>query len=133
MGFYRPLAATLFFYECLRLLTLVTFFFIVPLEGFVSGILPVYLSSNALFPLMTLFAWIKPEEYRNFHNLYIAGKVIILVSFFAWQLFTPRDFLWLENAARSMLVLGGYMILNFTDILSVYGAWTIKNKYRGGI
>ena len=132
MNAYQPLAAALFFYECLRLLMLVTFQIIEPPGGFISGILPVYLSSNAMFPLMALFLWLKPEEYRGFIALYMAGKWIAVISFFSWQIFSSRELLWVENAARSMILLGGYTLINFADIFTVWGAWKMKNKYRGG-
>ena len=133
MNVYRLLAALLFFYECLRLLALVIFQIIAPSEGLVGGILPVYISSNALFPLMTLFVWLKPEEYRNYLSLFIAGKLIVLVSFFAWQFFSSSGYIFIEDAARSMIILGGYALLNLIDIITVWGAWAIKTKYRGGI
>ena len=130
MDIYRPLGAALFFYECVRLLLLVVFLFIVPQEGSESLILPVYLSSNALFPLITLFVWLRSEEYRNYLTLYIAGKIIALVSFYAWMLFSSREFSGVENAARTMLLLGGAIFISLADILSVWGAWMIKNKFR---
>jgi len=130
---YRPLTAVLFFYEVFRVLFLVILLFIAPQEGPLTGILPVYISSNALFPIMALFVWLKPEEHRNYLTLYIAGKVIALVSFFAWQFFSSWEYIWVGNAARSILILGAYILLNVADIFSVCGAWLIKNKYRGGI
>ena len=133
MDAFKPLAAVLFFYEVFRVLILVILLFITPQEGAFGGVLPVYISANALFPIMALFVWLKPEEYRGYITLYIAGKVIVLVSFFAWQFFSPREFMWVENAARNILVLGAYILLNLADILSVWGAWVIKNKYHGGI
>ena len=130
MGVYRPLGAVLFFYEALRLLLLVILLLIAPREGPVNGVLSAYLSPNALFPLMALFVWLRPEEYRNYLNLYIAGKVIVLVSFYVWVIFSSREFLGVEDAARSVLLLGGCLFLCLADNLSVMGAWTIKNKYR---
>jgi hypothetical protein len=133
MDAYRPLTAVLFFYEVFRVLFLVILLLIPSLENSANGILSVYISSNALFPLMALFVWLKPEEHRNYLTLYIAGKVIILVSFFAWQFFSSWDYIWAGNATRSLLILGAYILLNLADALSVWGAWVIKNKYRGGI
>ena len=123
----------LFFYEVFRVLFLVIILLVPFRETSANEILPVYISSNALFPLMALFLWLKPEEYGNYITLYIAGKIIALVSFFAWQFLSPRDYIWAGNAARSILILGAYILLNLADILSVWGAWMIKNKYRGGI
>ena len=139
MGVYRLLGAGLFFYECLRLLLLVFFLHITPLQGgfftgnFLFGALfpyLVYLSSSALFPLMILFAWLRPGEYRNYLTLYMAGKVIAVVLFFVWEILSFRVLTGLENAVKSV------MLLCMADILSVLGALTLKNKYRmesGGI
>jgi hypothetical protein len=130
MGICRPLGAGLFFYECLRLLLLVFFLLAASPEGSVNGFYPVYMSSNALFPLMALFIWLKPEEYKSYVTLYIAGKIIALISFYAWEIFSFREFLRAENLARNMLLFGGGALLSLADILSVWGAWTISKKHK---
>ena len=129
MGIYRSLAVALFFFECLRLLALVVFLLLTPPEG-LAGVLSVYLSSNALFPLIALFVWLKPEENRNYLALYMAGKVIALVSFYAWLIFSARQFTGLGNTAWSAFILGGCFFLCLADILSIWGAWMIKNRFR---
>jgi len=136
-------AAVLFVYECFRLLLLVVFLFIAPplgsgaLEGSaaIGTFFPsiVYISTNALFPLMVLFVWLKPEEYRNYLPLYIAGKLIGVVSFYLWMIFSSRDFPGMDNIARSLSLLGGSFVVNLLDILSIWGAWTLKNKIRRGV
>ena len=146
MDAYRPLGAALFFYECLRLLLLVVFIFLLSpaasmsaasiQEAFAYGaFFPylVYLSPNALFPLMALFIWLSPGEYRNYLSLYMAGKIIMVVLFFVWELISSRQFGFGDDLARSIFVLGGSTLLSLTDILAVWGAWTLKNKYRGGV
>ena len=145
MDAFRPLRAALFIYECLRILLLVVLLFILPVEGgfpeegyFISGTGPsgtffpyiVYLSTNALFPLMTLFVWLKPAEHRNYLSLYIAGKIIAAVSFYAWGYFSTREFPGMENFVRSIALLGGSVLISLADILSVGGAWVLKNKLR---
>ena len=135
MDVYRPLRATLFFYEVFRVLLLVVFLFIASLEGFASGaFFPylVFLSANALFPLMALFVWLRPQEYRNYLTLYMAGKFIAMASFFAWELFTTREFPGMENIAKGMILLGGSVFISVADIFSIGGAWTLNNKIRGG-
>ena len=112
---------------------LVVFLYIAPPEDSVTGaFFPylVYLSANALFPLMALFIWLRPEEYCNYLALYMAGKIIVVVSFFAWEFFSSRDFPGLENAAKSIILLVGSVLLCLADILSGWGAWILKNKYR---
>ena len=145
MDVYRPLAAALFFYEVFRLSLLLVFLFIAPLEsGFSIGsgffmesfvswaFFPylVYLSANALFPLMALFVWLKPEEYRNYLTLYMAGKVITAVSFYVWEIFSSREFPGVENLARSMVLMGGSVFICLADMLSIGGAWMLKSKFR---
>ena len=143
MDVLRPLRATLFFYEVFRLLMLVCFLFaLVPEAGFSAGssnngggaFFPylVYLSANALFPLMTLFLWLKLEEYRNYLPLYMAGKIIGVVSFYAWEFFSPRELGGTENLVRSMVLLGGSIFISLADILAVWGALTLRNKTSKG-
>ena len=142
----RPLGAALFFYECIRLFLLVFFLLVVSMEAPLSGIYSVYSSSNALFPLMALFIWLRPQEYKNFTTLYIAGKVIILISFYAWEFFSLhrgiqpelvlgpgigyREFLGAGNLARGIILFGGGAFLSLADILSVWGAWIFNKKYN---
>ena len=90
----------------------------------------VYLSANALFPLIALFVWLRPEEYRNYLALYMAGKIIAVISFYAWEFFSFREFLRAVNLIGSLALLGGSVLISFADILSVWGAWTLKNKFR---
>jgi len=138
MEVLRPLRAALFIYECLRILLLVVLLFIAPGEsGFPEdsaggAFFPylVYLSANALFPLMALFVLLRPEEYRNYLTLYMAGKIIAAVSFYAWGYFSSREFPGMDNIVRSLTLLGGSVFISLADILSVGGAWMLKNKYR---
>ena len=109
------------------------FVFLTPFEGSAGGqIFPymVYLSSNALFPLMALFVLIKPEEYHNYLPLYMAGKVIGAVLFFVWEFYLAQLLTGMENNARNLFFLGGSAFLSLTDIFSVCVAWTLKNKFR---
>jgi len=130
---YRPLRAGLFFYECLRLLLLVVFLFVTTMgNGLSVRGFPylVYLSSNALFPLMVLFVWLKPDEYFSYLSLYVSGKIIALVTFYLWQIFSSQGFWEAENLVMSTFLLWGSVIVGLTDMLSLLGAWTLKNKIR---
>jgi len=88
----------------------------------------VYLSANALFPLMTLFLWLRLEEYRNYLPLYIAGKIITVVSFYAWEFLSSHELSETDYLVRTMVLLGGSVFISLADILSGWGAWTLKNK-----
>jgi hypothetical protein len=82
----------------------------------------VYTVPNALFPLMALFVWIDLEKYRPYINLYMAGKVITAVSFFAWFILSfgfLRDIVW-EDRANQILVSGAFL-LSAGDMLSIAG------------
>jgi hypothetical protein len=137
MDVYRPLRAVLFFYELLRLLVLAILFAVFsPLEGAVKGgVFPylVYMTPNALFPLMTLFLWLKLEDHRNYLPLYMAGKVIAVAVFYVWGIFSLRTAIGLENLGlpnlmEGIVLFGGSFALNLGDILSVFGAWMLIRK-----
>jgi len=137
MGASRPLQAALFIYESLRLLLLVAFLFIVQsaggnFAGEGGAFFPyiVYISSNALFFLMALFMWLRPEEYRNYVTLYMAGKIIAVASFYVWAISTSREITGMHNLAGSIVLFGGSALVNLADVLSVWGAWTLQRKYR---
>ena len=131
---YRPLRAGLFIYECFRIFILVLFLLLASVEtsidGNYSGTYSVYMSSNALFPLMALFLWLKPEEYINYSLLYTAGKIIALISFYVWEIFSFREFAINGDLTKSLVLLGGGALLSLADMLSVWGAWVINKKYR---
>jgi len=130
MDVYKPLRAGLFFYECLRLLALVFFLLLAAFENALGAPYAVYMSSNALFPLMALFIWLRPGEYKNYITLYIAGKIVSLVSFYSWEIFTLRDINRFENLANNIVLFSGGALIGLADMLSVWGAWTIGKKYR---
>jgi hypothetical protein len=139
MDVLRPLRAVFFFYEILRLLVLAIFFAVfLPLEGAVKGgIFPflVYVTPNALFPLMTLFMWLRPQDYRNYLPLYMAGKVIAVAAFYGWGIFALRlpalERLGAANWAEALVLFGGSFVLNLFDIFSVLGNWVLIKKTRG--
>ncbi|MCL2092847.1 MAG: hypothetical protein FWH12_01510 [Treponema sp.] len=130
MNLSKPLRAGLFFYECARFILLLVLLLAMPQGGTVNRI-AIYLSANALFPLMILFVWVNPREYRPYLSLYMAGKLIVLVSFFAWELFSAGNFSGFNAIMRNMVYVAASLILCLADILSVWGAWTIKNNIPG--
>jgi len=133
MDVCRPLGAGLFIYECLRFLALIIFLLASPLMGFVSGPYLVYLSSNALFPIMALFMWLGYKEYCNYMALFIAGKVIAMVSFFVWEVFSFIESSGSVYMAGSLILFGGGALLCLADTISVWGVWAINIKYRRAI
>jgi len=139
MNVYRPLRAGLFFYECLRLLLLLVSIFTASMrsgayagDGLGAGGFPhiAYMSSNVLFVLITLFVWLRPEQYWNYLNLYMAGKITTLVTFYLWQFFYTQEFLRAENPVVSAFLVWSSVIVSLADMLSLWGAWTLKNIFR---
>jgi hypothetical protein len=141
MEIYRPLRATLFVYELLRLLILAGMFgFFFPLEGAVrGGVFPylVYVTPNALFPLIALFLWLRLEEFKVYLPLYLAGKVIALIAFYVWAVssFRPalgQAYLGMDagSVMHGIVLLSGCFILSFGDSLSILGGWLLFSKVR---
>ena len=130
MGMNRPLGAGLFIYECLRLLALVVFLLVSPLLDPIGKPYSVYMSSNALFPIMALFMWLRFDEYRNYFALFIAGKIIAMVSFFVWEVFSFIGLMESGYAMGSLALFGGGALLCLADTISVWVVWAIENKHR---
>jgi len=130
MSVQRPLKAVIFIYEIIRFLLLALIISITPQPNGDGALSPylVYLSVNALFPLMALFIWLNPEEYKNYLTLYMAGKIIGTVSFFIWEIFGSRNFTGGENIITGIIILGGIFFISFMDILSVWGALVLKKN-----
>ena len=105
-------------------------FLAVPEEGEYGSFFPymVFLSPNALFPLMSLFIWLNPSDYGKFLNLYMAGKIINVVLFFTWEFLNSRYFSIDTNIIRSLVLLGGSALICFLDSFSIWGAWIINKK-----
>ena len=134
MGVNKPLRAVLFGYELLRLLYLAFSFTVFSsLEAVVKGgFFPylVYISSNALFPLICFFMFLRPWEYRNYLPLYMAGKTIAVVLFYTWTIFSlPLENKFMgENFFEGMILLGAAFIISLGDALSVLGTWILNRK-----
>ncbi|MCL2374037.1 MAG: hypothetical protein FWC65_02190 [Treponema sp.] len=140
MDISKPISAALFLYECFRLSLLIAFLFVaqsvgigVPLEILTGGaFFPyiAYLGSTALFPLMALFIWLRPQEHRNYIALYMAGKVIGVVLFYAWAISPSGEFTGMENLQHNRAVLLISIGMNMADVFSIWGACTLKNRAR---
>jgi len=140
MDISRPVSAALFIYECFRLSLLVAFLLI---SQSIESVFPAgslaggaffpyiaYISSTALFPLMTLFMWLRPQEHRSYIALYMTGKIIGIVLFYTWAIFPFGEFTGMENARNNMTLLWVSIGINMADVLSVWGAWTLKKENR---
>ena len=133
MDAYRPLGAALFFYECLRLLLLFAFILMIPPGASLNGFFfpyTVFMSPNALFPLIALFVWLRPEKYCNYLSLYMAGKIISVVLFFIWVIINPRQASGIGNNFILIVLIGGSVLIIMMDHLSILGAWKLTKNYR---
>ena len=134
MDVYKPFRAILFSFDLLRLLLLAASFALFSsIQTVIQGIFfpyLVYLSSNALFPMITLFLFLKPGEYRNYFPLYIAGKTMAVVLFYVWAAFslpTAAGFMG-ENFFQGLILLGGAFFLSLGDGLSIFGVYHLNKK-----
>jgi hypothetical protein len=145
---YRPLRIGLFIYDVVRMLVMLDVLVArIPL-GEEAGLrwFPylVYAAPNAIFPLMGLFLLIRPEAYRPFTHLYIAGKSVSLVSALGWIAFPFRAALAsnLPSEAASfrglltalllyrewLFALGGILLLIVLDALSLLGEASLRKR-----
>ncbi|AEF80374.1 sensory box histidine kinase [Leadbettera azotonutricia ZAS-9] len=116
------------------------FAFFSPMEGAErGGVFPylVYVTPNALFPLIALFLWLRLGEFKAYLPLYLAGKVIALIAFYAWAVFSFRPalreaFLGMDagSIVHGMVLLSGSFILSLGDLLSIFGSWLLFNKVK---
>jgi len=109
--------------------------FAIPLQQ--GSVFPhsVYVAPNALFLLMTYFLYIRFELYRSYIALYIAGKIIAVISSILWLIFSFNKLT--ENFISSIMlrqpdVIIGVIItlLIATDIVSIFCAFYINNKIK---
>jgi hypothetical protein len=134
MNPYKPLRAVIFSFDLLRLLFLVVSFrFLLPLQTDEGGAFPylVFMSSNALFPMISFFIFLSIAEYRNYLPLYAAGKTIAVVLFYIWAYISlplAQGFIGGENYVEWMMVLGGVFIVSLLDGFSILGIWVLNKK-----
>jgi hypothetical protein len=137
MKIYRPLRISLFIYDLIRLILMISLlsFFGLPRAEGESGVFPylVYTVPQALFPLMALFILIQFPAYESYIFLYIAGKTIGIVAFFAWIMASFQNILvsLAINMKETSVILGSALLLTALDALSIWGGVLLKNKlYR---
>ena len=134
MDFYKPVRIIIFSYDLIRLLFLAGVFAFSPGVQPSAGLFPylVYLSSNALFPLIGFLIFLRPVEHRNYLPLYMAGKTIAVVLFYIWAVFTipfQTGFMTRETYIEGMVLLGGTFFISLGDALSVFGTWIINKNF----
>jgi hypothetical protein len=92
----------------------------------------VYIAPNALFPLMALFLLLKPEEYRSYIVLYMAGKVLAAAAGVGWVIFSFSD-IWPALGSfldgRAVRILNISPLLIGLDVLSVFGGHLLNKGH----
>jgi hypothetical protein len=132
MGSYRPLRFVVFIYDFARLVVMTSLLitFAQPVSSHDGGVFPYmfYAVPNGLFPLMSFFLWVNLGAYKPFIALYIAGKILAVVSVFAWLIFSlPRiSASFLENGRSLFIVTGTALLLSAGDALSVLGGAVLQ-------
>ena len=89
----------------------------------------VYISSNALFPLISFFILLKPLENLNYLPLYIAGKTIAVILFYIWAVFSLSFnpvLIGMESYIMFLVIIGGAVFISLFDILTILGAFFLK-------
>ena len=131
MDVYRPLRGALFCYETVRFAALAGFAALSGLPGD-GGTFPYLacMTPNALFLLMALFVWLRPGEYRAYLPLYIAGKIMAVMAFAGWCVFSFKSlgavlFLLPPGEAAA---LGGSFLVSAGDALAFAGALALLNR-----
>jgi hypothetical protein len=134
MGTYRPLRLVFFIYDFVRLIVMtgLLVLFVQPAALHEGGLFPYifYAVPNGLFPLMSLFLWVNLNAYKPFIALYMAGKILAVVSIFAWLMFSlPHvSTLFLEGGRQTFVVAGTALLLSAGDALSVLGGAVLKKQ-----
>jgi hypothetical protein len=130
---YRPLSLVLFIYDFFRLFFMLELLIaVIPLgDAPEASWFPylVYAAPNALFPLMGIFLLSRPGEYKSYISLYMAGKIIVIVSVFGWTIFSFQSILNSAFPAREFITIFGFLFgLIILDAASLLANSQLKNK-----
>jgi hypothetical protein len=134
MEIYRPLRLTLFIYDLIRLMVMISLLTVfIPLENSgESTVFPIlfYAVPNGLFPLMTFFLWIQVVFYKPYIALYMAGKILAVVAVFSWIILgTPAISLaFTVDFQGTLTVIGTTLLLSVGDLLSVLGGAALRKR-----
>jgi hypothetical protein len=137
MEIYRPLRLILFIFDLIRLTVMISLFMAFVPAGTGDGkIFPYlfYAVPNGLFPLITLFLWLKLKSYKPYIALYIAGKILAVVAVFTWIVFSipSIDQALSVNAQRIFIIMGTTLLLALGDALTVLGGVMLKKRLAAG-
>jgi hypothetical protein len=134
MEVYRPLRLIFFIFDLIRLIVMISLLsaFVPTGSGDGGRVFPYlfYAVPNGLFPLITLFLWLRLSYYKSYIALYMAGKILAVVAVFAWLVFSiPGITQALSvNAQGTFTVIGTALLLAIGDALTVLGGVILKKR-----
>jgi hypothetical protein len=134
MGIYQPLRLVFFIYDFFRLIIMTSLLVMFGqlMSSNESGLFPYvfYAVPNGLFPLMSFFLCVNFRAYEPYIALYMAGKILAVVSVLAWFVFSlPRIALSFSAGSRSTFAVAGtVLLLSVGDALSVLGGAVLKKQ-----
>jgi hypothetical protein len=133
MGEYRPLCGGIFVYDVLRLIVMLetAVLFALPVNSPEEVVFPLlaYMAPNALFPMMTLLLWLRPDDYNPYIFLYIAGKIVGIMANLGWLAFSIKSTtldMMIHGSFNSRLFLGLALVMVRLDGLSVLGGFLLN-------
>jgi hypothetical protein len=87
-----------------------------------------FAAANALFPLITFFLCLRPEQYQSYVFLYIAGKVVSITAAVGWMAFSFSSLSNMITALRGeqFIVLGELLFWIVVDAFSVLGGLALS-------
>jgi len=122
-------------YECVRLAYVIGAFALLQPEGAASFPWLALVTPGALFALMALFWRLNMARYRSYGPLFLAGKVLGIITTMFWIFFVKSSMIreLMMSDVALFLVPGIVFFLVIGDVLSVWLVVAmIKSKPDGG-
>ena len=125
-----------FIYDFIRLMVMTSLLmaFVPPMGSEAGGVFPYvfYAVPNGLFPLMSLFLWLRLTIYKPYIALYMAGKILAVVAVLALLVFSlPHIYTALSASTRgTFTIIGTALLLSAGDALTVLGGVVLKRRMR---
>ncbi|MDR1867087.1 MAG: hypothetical protein LBQ77_02330 [Treponema sp.] len=121
MNVYKPLRVVLCIYEMIRLVLVIQTVNSTATTSFEEPLVT-YTVPNALFLLIAFFLLLRLNAFFPYIELYIAGKIIVIVSFFTWIIVSLYISSW-SVFLFPFILFGG-------DLLSLVAAIALRAKIR---
>jgi hypothetical protein len=131
----KPLQALFLVYDFLRVAAVaaLTAFFAGSGDRSLAEVFPyiAHAAPNCLFPLMSFFLLVKPQEHRAYLPLYMAGKTVGIAAFIGWIYFqTPYLQIGLSAGFPvSVWLLGVSFLIFVADIGTIAGVYITMRRF----